>query len=106
MVDGVGGRGVMKAEGVFGGSMFGMVDLQDSTNLASTGVSAGTLVENGRRHLMAEEVALESNRGACRSIFSLSRVFGTDLSLGSGGELKNGREAKKMKNQLTVCGDC
>lgn len=64
MVEGVGGLGAMNADIVFGGSKLGMIDLQASINFGSTGVSAGTSVENGRRHLIAVALARESNRGA------------------------------------------
>lgn len=67
MVEGVGGRGVMNAEGVFGGSMFGIAFFQESTNFESAGVSATTSVENGRLHLIA--ALLMRNREDCLNIF-------------------------------------
>lgn len=66
MVEGVGGRGVMNANGVFGGSMFGIAFFQVSTNFESAGASARS-VENGRRHLIA--ALLRRNLWACLNIF-------------------------------------
>jgi hypothetical protein len=48
MVDGVGGRGFMKARGVLGGSMLGITLFQLSTKDASTAGAAETSVEKGR----------------------------------------------------------
>lgn len=48
IVDGVGGRGFIKADGVLGGSMFGATFFHDSINAESwTGVS-GKFVDMGR----------------------------------------------------------
>lgn len=76
-MDGIGGRGTMYDDGVFGGSILGLTFFQASTNLVSPDVSAGRSVENWRLHLMeAAEARLRRNRGPCRNILRrLSACF-------------------------------
>lgn len=90
IVEGVGGLGDMNADGVLGGSILGMTDLQPSTNFESTGVSAGTSVENGRLHLIAAALVRDSNRGTCLNI---SPEFGCMVN--SGRALGGGRRRKR-----------
>lgn len=69
-MEGVGGLGFMYAEGVLGGSKFGIDCFHASTNLESTAVSTGRSVENGQRHLIvAAEDRARRNFEACLNIF-------------------------------------
>lgn len=73
---GVGGRGAMYADGVFGGSKFGITFFQESMNFESPAVSAGRSVENWRHHLDdAAEARLRRIRGPCRNILRRSSAF-------------------------------
>lgn len=68
MVEGVGGLGVIKDEGVFGGSMFGITFFHDSMKVASVDGVVGTSVENDRTLNRFDVIGQDRMRVACRSI--------------------------------------
>lgn len=69
--EGVGGRGFMKEDGVFGGSMFGVTFFHDSMKVSSADGVARS-VENGRARVRIVAVTGRVNRReAC-----LNMVFG------------------------------
>lgn len=68
IVEGVGGLGVMKEAGVFGGSMFVITFLHESMKVESVDGVAGTSVDNARTLNRLEITGRERMRVACRSI--------------------------------------
>lgn len=83
--EGFGGRGLIKARGVFGGSMLGTIFFHASINAASAGAFASRSLENRRQHTLDREMM---RLAAVRSMPDDARW---DLQRGCVYEIKMGR---------------